>query len=322
MMRQTTSALRAWRVLAAAIFAFSFISVACAAAVDVRDATGRTVSITDPGRIVSIGGSVTEILYALGQEKRIVAVDTTSLYPASALKEKPNVGYLRQLSPEGVLGLSPTLVLASEGAGPKEAVNVIEAASIPFVHVPDRFTGEGIVEKISLIAAATGRDQQGQCLVQSVEADLAAVAKMRAGVIRPARVVFILSFMNGRAMVAGKNTAADGIIRLAGAVNALSDFEGYKIVSDEALIAAQPDSVLAMERSNFRLTANEVFSHAAFSVSPAAAGKSFISMEGLYLLGFGPRTAKAARDLAHFLYPSLEAGALPSESKASGTCRP
>ena len=218
--------------------------------------------------------------------------------------------------------LSPTLVLAAEGAGPKEAVSVIEAASVPFVHVPDRFTGEGIVEKIKLIATATGQDKQGECLAKTVEADLAAMAKMRAGVTKPARVVFILSFQNGRAMVAGRNTGADGIIRLAGGVNAMAEFEGYKIVSDEALIAAQPDSILAMERSNFQLTAGEVFAHAAFSTSPAAARKSFTSMDGLYLLGFGPRTAKAARDLAHSLYPSLETAALPSERNASETCQP
>ncbi len=322
MIMQTTSAFRAWRasaIIATLIFVAESVS---AAGVEVRDATGQVVNIADPSRIVSIGGSVTEILYALGQEKRIVAIDTTSLYPASALKEKPNVGYLRQLSPEGVLGLSPTLVLAADGAGPKEAIGVIEATSIPFVHVPDRYTGDGIVEKIKLIAAATGQDKQGECLARDVAADLATLAKMRAGVTKPARVVFILSFMNGRAMVAGKTTAADGIIRLAGGVNATADFEGYKIVSDEALIAAQPDAVLAMERSNFKLTANEVFSHAAFSVSPAAASKSFTSMEGLYLLGFGPRTAKAARDLAHALYPSLETGALPSERKTSEACRP
>ena len=327
MMMQTTSAFRAWcasAIVAVLIAVLIFVAAgrAPAASVAVRDATGRVVNIADAGRIVSIGGSVTEILYALGQDKRIVAIDTTSLYPATALKEKPNVGYLRQLSPEGVLGLTPTLVLASEGAGPKEAIDVIEAAAVPFVHVPDHFTGEGIVEKIKLIATATGHDRQGECLVRAVGTDLAVVAKMRAGVSKPARVVFILSFMNGRAMVAGKNTAADGIIRLAGAVNAVSDFEGYKIVSDEALIAAQPDRVLAMERANFRLTADEVFSHAAFSVSPAAASKSFTSMEGLYLLGFGPRTATAARDLAHAFYPSLETAPLPSESQASEACRP
>jgi heme transport system substrate-binding protein len=322
MKTQSKPALHAWRFGALAALALLLVGAASGAAVEVRDATGRRVSVIDAARIISIGGSVTEILYALGQDKRIVAVDITSLYPASALKEKPSVGYLRQLSPEGVLGLSPTLVLAAEGAGPKEAVSVIEAASVPFVHVPDRYTGEGIVEKIRLIAAATGQDRQGECLAKKVEADLAAVTGMRAGVSKPARVVFILSFMNGRAMVAGRNTGADGIIRLAGAVNAIGEFEGYKIVSDEALIAAQPDSVLVMERSNSQLTADEVFSHAAFSSSPAALRKSFVSMEGLYLLGFGPRTARAARDLAHSLYPALETGALPSEKNSGEACRP
>src|SRR5262245_15288290 len=104
-------------------------------------------ALADASRIVSVGGAATEILYALGLEARVIAVDTTSLYPARALKEKPNVGYMRQLSPEGVLGLAPTLILAAEGSGPKEAVAVLEAAAVPFVQIPDRFTGDGILEK-------------------------------------------------------------------------------------------------------------------------------------------------------------------------------
>ncbi len=134
------------------------------AAVTVTDAAGRPVAISDPSRIVSVGGAVTEILYALGLERRIIAVDTTSVYPPRVLAEKPSVGYMRQLSPEGVLGLGPSLVLAAEGSGPKETVAVLEAASIPFVQVPDRFTGNGIVEKIRLIAQATGSIERGECL--------------------------------------------------------------------------------------------------------------------------------------------------------------
>ena len=87
---------------------------------------------------------------------RIVAVDTTSLFPAEALKQKPNVGYMRALSAEGVLGLNPSLVLAIEGAGPKETIAVLEAATVPLVRVPDRYTGDGILEKIRLIADVAG----------------------------------------------------------------------------------------------------------------------------------------------------------------------
>jgi iron complex transport system substrate-binding protein len=284
-----------------------------AAAVTVRDATGRIISIADPARIVSIGGSVTEILYALGQEHRIVAVDTSSLFPASALQQKPNVGYLRQLSPEGVLGLSPSLVISVEGAGPREAITVIEGAAVPFVHVPDRFTGEGIIDKIKLIAAATGTQTRGECLAAQVRKDLTALDDPALRPAQKQRVLFILSFMNGRAMVAGRNTAADGVIRMAGGENVMGEIEGYKIVNDEAIVAAQPQTVLGMERPGFVLTAQEVFSHPAFGTTPAAASKSFVAMDGLYLLGFGPRTARAARDLAHALYPSLAAVTLPSD---------
>jgi ABC-type Fe3+-hydroxamate transport system substrate-binding protein len=85
-----------------------FSAPGSAGGITVKDATGRPVAISDATRIVSVGGAVTEILYALGLEQRVIAVDTTSLYPPRALAEKPNVGYMRQLSPEGVLALGPS----------------------------------------------------------------------------------------------------------------------------------------------------------------------------------------------------------------------
>lgn len=265
-------------------------------------------------RIVSLGGAITEILYALGLDQDVVAVDTTSLYPARALKEKPNVGYLRQLSPEGIIGQSPTLILTAEGAGPKEAVSVIAAASIPMVTVPEHFTADGILERIRLVSQATGATRQGECLEKLVREDLDGLSRLRESVKQPVKVMFVLSFAGGRPMAAGRNTAADGIIKLAGAQNALSDYEGYKPVSDEAVIAAAPQVVLAMQREGLNLNAEGVFANPAFALTPAAASKNFIAMDGAYLLGFGPRTARAARDLATQLYPSLAAPSLPSES--------
>jgi iron complex transport system substrate-binding protein len=289
----------------------------------VRDGTGRMVTIADTSRIVSIGGAVTEILYALGMEKNIAAVDSTSQYPPQALVEKKNVGYMRQLSSEGVLGLAPTLILAIAGAGPKETMSVLHAAGIPLVVVADDFSGAGIVEKVRVVSETAGVPKRGECLARLVRDDLAALAGVRGRIERPVRVIFVMSFVNGRAMVAGQKTAADGIIRLAGAVNAIRDYEGYKQINDEAAVAARPDVVLVMKRSGAEtLTAEEVFKHPALSVSPAAASKAFVAMDGLYLLGFGPRTARAARDLAASLYPGI-GGALPSEraESAAEACR-
>ena len=120
------------------------------------DARGRDVRIENPARIVSIGGAITEILYALGFEERIAGVDTTSLYPPAALRDKPNVGYMRQLSAEGVLGLNPSLVLAMQGSGPKETMDVLEAAKVPLVMVPETFSEQGLLDKIALVGRAMG----------------------------------------------------------------------------------------------------------------------------------------------------------------------
>jgi iron complex transport system substrate-binding protein len=293
------------------VLASTLVLSAAAAAEDAveRDARGRDVTIGHPTRIVSIGGAVTEILYALGADDRIVAVDTTSLYPPKAMADKPNVGYMRQLSAEGVLGLNPQLVLAIAGSGPKETIDVIDAAKIPLIMVPDTFTEAGMVEKIRLIAKVAGVEARGECLANAVAGDLAALRELRAKVKTPPRVMFVMSFLDGRTMVAGQKTAANEIIKLAGGINVADSFDGYKIMSDEAIAAAKPDTVLSMERGKDTLQADTVFASPAFALTPAAKTRSLVAMDGLYLLGFGPRTAAAARDLAVKLDPALSSEA-------------
>jgi iron complex transport system substrate-binding protein len=283
-------------------------SAAHAAGITVHDARNRDVAVADFARTVSIGGAITEILYALGLESRLVGVDTTSLYPAAALHDKPNVGYMRQISAEGVLGLNPTLILAIQGSGPRETMELLETAKVPLVLVPETFTEEGLVEKIRLVGHAMGVDARAECLATAVGADLAQLRALRAKVTKPVRVMFVMSLLNGRAMVAGHKTAADEIIQLAGATNAVDDYDGYKNIADEAIVAARPEFVLSIERGKDSLQAEAVYTHPGFALTPVAANKGFITMDGLYLLGFGPRTAAAARDLSVKLYPALAAG--------------
>jgi iron complex transport system substrate-binding protein len=293
---------------------FALGSAAHAEGIPVHDARNRDIAINDATRMVSIGGAITEIHYALGLDSRLVGVDTTSLYPPAALREKPNVGYMRQISAEGVLGLNPTLILAVQGSGPRETMDIIEAAKVPLVLVPETFSEQGLLEKIRLVGHAMGVDARAECLSTAVAADLAQLRELRARVTKPVRVMFVMSLLNGRAMVAGRKTAADEIIQLAGAANAVSDYEGYKSIGDEAIVAAKPDVVLSIERGADTLQANAIYAHPAFALTPAARNKAFVSMDGLYLLGFGPRTAAAARDLSQRLYPEL---AGPSAAFAS-----
>jgi len=297
-------------------------SPARAESIVIHDARDREVKIGETTRIVSIGGAITEILYALGLGNRIVGVDTTSLYPPQVLTEKPNVGYMRQLGAEGVLGLHPNLILAIEGSGPKETIDVLEAAKLPLVMFPETHSEEGLIKKIKLVAHTMDADDRGACLAAAVSGDLAQLRKLRESVKQPVRVMFVMSFLNGRAMVAGQKTAANEIIKLAGGVNAVDGFEGYKPVNDEAIVAAKPEVVLTMQRGREQLDAQSVFSNPSFALTPAAAKQSFVAMDGLYLLGFGPRTASAARDLALSLYPDLaEKAATWKPAALSADCR-
>jgi iron complex transport system substrate-binding protein len=306
-------------LLAMLVFCLFEIAAAHSGASVAGETPGSTKPDYDASRIISIGGSITEILYALGVQQRIIAVDTTSLYPPNALKDKPNVGYMRQLSAEGVLGLSPTLILAIEGSGPHETVDVLERAKVPFIIIPDRFSAEGVIDKIRIISADVGVPQRGECLVNMVRRDVAALATRRDETPRPVKVAFLLSLANGRPVIAGRGTAADGIIRMAGGTNAFDDFEGYKPVNDESIAAARPDAVLAMDRGEHALSAETVFSEPGLALTPAAEHKTLITMDGLYLLGFGPRTVRAARDLAAQFYPKIAGADLPSERSSSAT---
>jgi iron complex transport system substrate-binding protein len=278
-----------------------------ASAAEIVDATGRAVTINNPQRIVAIGGSITEIVYALGEQQRIVARDTTSFYPEAATA-KPDVGYMRALSPEGVLAMRPDLILALEGSGPPAAMDILKSASVPIVIVPDHFTVAGIEEKIRMVAAVLDKPAEGEKLAAKVADDFAAVEAAVAKVPHRKTVIFVMSTAGGRALAAGGKTAADGIITLAGAVNGMAGYDGYKQASDEAITGARPQFVLGMRGGAEELTPEKVFSMPAFAATPAAEGKHLVVMDGLYLLGYGPRTAMAVRDLASTLYPELGLG--------------
>ncbi|RYE50969.1 MAG: hemin ABC transporter substrate-binding protein [Hyphomicrobiales bacterium] len=285
------------RRAARAATVISLLSMTTANAVEINTSEAR--------RIVSVGGAITEIVYALGQENRLAGIDTTSFYPPQALQQKPNVGYMRQLSAEGVLGLNPDLILATEGSGPKETISILKEAKVPIVSIPEHFSESGLIERVEIIAKQLGVENSGKCLIDAVKSDINALHVSRDKIGERKRVMFVMSLAGGRAMVAGRNTAADQIIAMSGGTNPIDAFDGYKQLNDEAIIAARPDVILTMERGSGTLSSEAVFGNPGLALTPAAANKAFIAMDGHYLLGFGPRTAAAARDLALTLYPML-----------------
>lgn len=269
------------------------------------DGAGRQVKVADTSRILSIGGDVTEILYALKADDKIIAIDSTSQFPADALKNKPNVGYLRALSAEGVLSTNPSLIIAAHDAGPPPVVAVLKSSSVPYIEVPDDKTPEGVAAKIRFIAKVVGLEAAGDALAKDVERDFALLAEQRSRIEKPVRALFILSVQNGRATVAGAHTSADAMLKLAGAENVAGAAQGYKPLADEAAVELAPDAVVTMQHGPSGPPSAAIGSVKALQESPALKQHRIIEMNGLYLLGFGPRCARAARELMTALYPEL-----------------
>ncbi|HMF68779.1 MAG TPA: ABC transporter substrate-binding protein [Phyllobacterium sp.] len=264
-----------------------------------EEITGR---IPDASRVVSIGGSITEIIYDLGEEGRLVGRDTTSVYPEAAHK-LPDVGYMRALSPEGVLSINPTAIIAVEGSGPKEAIDVLKKASVPFVFVPENYTAASVSEKIRIVGKALGVDAKAEKLSAQVEKNLATAQAETKDIKTRKRVLFVLSATGGKIMAAGTKTAANGIIELAGADNVVTGYSGYKAMTDEAILSAKPDVILVMDGGGPRTTTDaDLLANKAIAATPAGQSKNIVRMGGQYLLGFGPRTAKAVHDLAKAFY--------------------
>ena len=275
------------------------LSIVCLAAVALP-ATATPV----PERLISADGSLTEIVYALGEQARLVGVDTTSRYPAP-VDDLPDVGYSRDLSAEGTLSLAPQAILLTEKAGPPRVLRQIQSAGVKVETFSTAPTLDTVRAKIEGVAALLNKEEEGQALWQQVTTQVAAARQHVSGLEQPLRVLFIFSAEGSTPVVGGRNTSADTMITLAGAVNTAADIEGYKPMTAEAIVAARPEAILTMQRAaRHDLGADALFKKPGISLTPAAQSQRLISMDGMYMLGFGPRIGAALKELAHAFYPS------------------
>ncbi|EJF85716.1 heme/hemin ABC transporter substrate-binding protein [Candidatus Bartonella washoeensis] len=252
-------------------------------------------------RIVSIGGSLTEIVYALGGQDQLIARDSTSVYPEEALK-LPVLGYMRALSPEGVLSLAPEGILLVEGSGPPSTLDILKKTSIPIVIIPEDYSRENVIEKIRLVGKAINREMQATVLIEKINRDFVNNDALLEKITKPKRVLFVLSVQNGRVMASGTGTAADGMIKLSGGINAITDYKGYKLLNNEALLKSNPDVILLVKHGRKYSSIDKILAIPAIQATTAAKNHAIKQMDAMYLLGFGPRTADASKELIHMLY--------------------
>lgn len=240
-------------------------------------------------RIVSIGGDVTEIAFALGAGDEVVARDSTSLHPA-AVQTLPDVGYMRQLNVEGILALKPTLILTTELAEPALVLKQLGDSGVKVVRIPGDTTVQAVPEKISVIADAINRSSQGKQLAERYQQQLAAVANTPL----PVKVLFVMSHGGITPMAAGQQTAADAIIRAAGLKNAMQGFSRYRPLSQEGVIASAPDLLLVTTDGVRSIGGQEnLWQLPGMALTPAGKNRRVLIVDDMALLGFGLETPQA-----------------------------
>lgn len=263
---------------------------------------GQTLAGDGNARVIAIGGAMTEIVYALGAQQSLVAVDTTSSYPA-ATAALPKIGYQRTLSAEGLLSLRPDAVLATSEAGPPMVLNQLRAAGVRVEQLSSTHTTENVIEKIRLAATVLGRQQQADQLVRNFLHDWRTTTQAVAQYKQQPRVLFILDQSGSASMIAGSDTAADAMIRYAGGINVMAAVKGYKPLTAEAVVGAAPDIIVSTTEG---LTAiggmEQLLQRPGLALTPAGRARRVIAFDTLFLLGFGPRLPQAVRELAQGLH--------------------
>jgi iron complex transport system substrate-binding protein len=284
-------------------------------AVALLGASPRALRAAVPARIVAAGGAMTEIVFALGEGERVVAVDTTSLYPWAAIQPLPKIGYLRQLAAEGILSLHPDLILVDVDAGPQDVLDQLVHTGARVAHFTSEHSADSVAPKIAFVGDAIERKAEAASLSETFKADLAQVdAEVAKAPGRPT-ALFLIGVGTTGLRGAGKGTAAAEMIARAGAKNAFGEVTGYKPASAEATMAADPDYIVMMQQTVDEIgSINRVADLPVLANLSAARYKRIVAMDGNYLLSFGPRTAHAVRDLAAALHPDADIPALPARA--------
>lgn len=249
-------------------------------------------------RVTTLGAGITEISFALGAGEQVIAVDQSSQYPPQ-VADLPQVGYVGAVSAEGILSVNPSLIIASDRLGPPAVVEQLRRTRIPIHIFPNANDRESLESTIFSLGELLHRQQQAKDLWQEIAADLDEAESRAARAERRPRVTFLMGNA-GTPLAAGTQTQAHGMITLAGGQNLFQGFQGYKSVSEEALLTAGPDWVLV----------------AAHQPTEDDCPRQILRSMGLPNLARDPSQKMALIDIANFLTFGPRVGESVSELNA------
>ncbi|MDW8332839.1 MAG: ABC transporter substrate-binding protein, partial [Bacteroidia bacterium] len=218
--------------------------------------------------------------------------DMLSTLPEHA-KLAPEVGYMRSLNDEGILSLKPTHLIATSEAGPEAVLQKIADAGVRLVRTPRLISRDSTVKAIEIVARALNKADSGRKLIANLLAKTDSAARIAASRTDKPRVLYFNTRGDATSLFAhGKQTAADFYITGAGAVN-VADFDNVKPLSEEALLAADPDVLLFDQDTFERLGGLEGLSASGlFSKLRAVREKRIVVAPTAHFFGVGPHAGE------------------------------
>ena len=248
--------------------------------------------------IVVAGGSITEIIYFLNLQNKLVGVDITSNYPLQA-KKLPSIGYIRNLSIEGLLSLKPNLILAEESIGPPIILKQLNKTSVEFRIIKNNYTIDGINEKFLCISKILDVNINDNIDYKKFVNNVKKLKSFVKNNNKEKKDILLILMMKGTSpIIAGKNTSGHGFIKMIGQNNSMDKVSGWKPVSSEQILIANPNYIIVTKRALKDFTSIEKFLKLpGISSTKAAKNKNIFIKDGMSLLGYGPRTINVAKEI-------------------------
>lgn len=248
-------------------------------------------------RIISLNGSITEILAALDYNTQIVGVDVTSSYPESIKNVAKDLGHVNKVSIESIMELKPTLVLGLVNEVSEDLKKQLTDAGVNVQLITLKHSIDGSKEMIQEVAKAVKNENYNK-LLTTIDTEIKDVAVLE----NKPKVLFIYARGAGMLMVAGTDTPIDEMIKLAGGQNAITEFSDYKPLTPESLLANNPDYILLFDTGLQSVGGVDgVLKIDGIAQTNAGKNKKIIAMDGQLLSGFGPRVGKGVKELNQLL---------------------
>lgn len=249
-----------------------------------------------PMRIVSSGGSITEIIYALGKQDLLVATDSTSYYPAAA-NALPKLGYFRQLSVEGVLGFQPTDLIGAHATGPDTLAEQLRGAGVRVNILTEQRNVAGLYQLIEQVAQLVDAKPKALVLINNIKAQVAEL-KIQAEGLMPLNALFVMTKSERGLTVAGFNTVPQALFNDANMRNAGINIPDYKVMDNESILAANPDVVfVASHQIQGPQDLLQLCQHPALKATKAGQHCAIYALDSSNALALSPRYPQALKQL-------------------------